>query len=189
MSDRRDRAHALRQKARGLSGQSVEVVTAPTLFPTPKPTAEYVIELADIGSGMRVLEPSAGTGALLDELPFAVDVVAVEIVYSLVRRLREKYPSYSIVEGDFLEVGRELGLFDRIIMNPPFDHGLDIKHILYARELLAPDGRLVAICADGPRQRETFEPITDLYEPLPEDTFAAQGTRVRTAIVVLDALL
>jgi protein-L-isoaspartate O-methyltransferase len=185
--DRRERALEMRRRARGLSDQKVEVITAPTLFPTPKATAEYVIELADIGPGMRVLEPSAGTGALLDELPFAVDVVAVEIMYSLVRILREKYPAYSIVDGDFLEVGRGLGVFDRIVMNPPFDHGLDIKHIIYARSLLSYGGRLVAICADGPRQRETFEPIADLYEPLPEDTFAAQGTRVRTAIVVIEA--
>jgi 16S rRNA G1207 methylase RsmC len=172
-----------------MSGQKVEIVTAPTLFPTPKSTAEYVIELADIGAGMRVLEPSAGTGALLDELPFAADVVAVEIMYSLVRRLREKYPSYSIVDGDFLEVGRGLGVFDRIVMNPPFDHGLDIKHILYARELLAPGGRLVAICADGPKQRERLFQLADIYEELPEDTFAAQGTRVRTAVVVIEALI
>ncbi len=187
MTDRRERAAAAMARARGLRAGKVEVVTAPTLFQTPKPTAEYVIELADISAGMRVLEPSAGTGALLDALPFVVDVVAVEIVYSLVRILREKYPAYSIVDGDFLEVWRGLGLFDRIIMNPPFDHGLDIRHILYARELLAPDGRLVAICADGPRQRDAFESIADLYEPLPADTFAAQGTRVRTAIVVLEA--
>ena len=51
----------------------------------------------------------------------------------------------------------ELGTFDRIVMNPPFDHGADIRHIEHARGKLKPGGRLVAICAAGPRQRERFE--------------------------------
>ena len=44
-------------------------------------------------------------------------------------------------------------------MNPPFDHGADIRHIDHARRKLNPGGRLVAICAAGPRQRERFEAI------------------------------
>jgi len=186
MSDRRERAEAALARARELKGQKVEIVVAPCLFPTPPAIARRVVELAEIEPDTRVLEPSAGTGALLDELPFAVDVWAVEIEYNLAKRLREQYPGHSIVHGDFLKVGRELGHFDRIVMNPPFDHGSDIKHIEYARDLLASGGRLVAICADGPRQREAFAEA-ELYEPLPEGTFASQGTGVRTAIVVLEA--
>jgi predicted RNA methylase len=136
---------------------------------------------------MRVLEPSAGMGALIDALPFVVDVVAVEINLGLAQRLRNLHPGISVIQADFLNVGMGLGEFDRVIMNPPFDRGLDIKHILHARELLATGGRLVAVCADGSRQREAFEPIAELYDSLPADAFEAQGTGVRTALVVLES--
>jgi tRNA A58 N-methylase Trm61 len=186
MSDREERAARARDRARALKGQHVEAVAAPYLFVTPKETAEYVVGLAGIEPGMRVLEPSAGTGALLDEIPADCGVTAIEIDLNLADNLGRLYDTVRVIHGDFLE--HEEGGYDRIVMNPPFDHGLDIKHILYARKLLAPEGRLVAICPDGPRQRETFEPIAELYEPLPEGTFAAAGTMVRTAVVVLEAL-
>jgi len=38
-------------------------------------------------------------------------------------------------------------------MNPPFENGADIKHIQHAMKMLKPGGRLVAICANGPRQQ------------------------------------
>jgi hypothetical protein len=52
----------------------------------------------------------------------------------------------------------ELGKFDRVVMNPPFDHGADIKHVEHARKFLKPGGRLVAVVANGPRQRERLLP-------------------------------
>ncbi len=183
MTDRQARADAALARAQGLRGQKVESVSAPCLFPTPPGVARYVVELADIEPGMTVLEPSAGTGALLDAVPKGCAVTAVEIVLSLADRLRRL--ERRVLCQNFLEYDEGLR-FDRVVMNPPFDHGSDIKHIEHARELLAPGGRLVAICADGPRQREAFAEA-ELYEPLPEGTFAAQGTGVRTAIVVLEA--
>jgi protein-L-isoaspartate O-methyltransferase len=186
MSDRRARAEAARNRARALEGQKVEIAVAPCLFPTPPEIARYVVELAGFEPGMTVLEPSAGTGALLDEIPKGCKIVAIEIDYALARGLSRRYesrPEILVIRDDFL---CRSGQYDRIIMNPPFDHGSDIIHIEHARELLAPGGRLVAICADGPRQRAAFAEA-DLYEPLPEGAFAAQGTGVRTAIVILEA--
>lgn len=184
MTDRHARAEAALARARGLRGQRVEAIAAPCLFPTPPAIARYVVELAGIEPGMSVLEPSAGTGALLDALPGECAVTAVEIDYRLFERLTRAYIKATMIRADFL--GLVPRHFDRIIMNPPFDHGSDIRHIEHARKFLAPGGRLVAICADGSRQREAFAEA-DLYEPLPEGTFAAQGTGVRTAIVVLEA--
>jgi hypothetical protein len=37
-------------------------------------------------------------------------------------------------------------------LNPPFGNADDIKHIMHAWKMLKPGGRLVAICANGPRQ-------------------------------------
>jgi hypothetical protein len=71
-------------------------------------------------------------------------------------------------------------------MNPPFKMGRDIKHILHARTLLAPSGRLVAICANGPRQRAKLMPIADEWHDLPEGTFKGEGTKVNAAICVFN---
>jgi methylase of polypeptide subunit release factors len=97
-----------------------------------------------------------------------------------------------VYPGDFLERGAwELGgKFDRIIMNPPFINGADIKHIKHALPMLKPDGRLVAICANGPRQQAQLKPIAEgsggFYEPLPAGTFKDKGTNVNTALLVIE---
>lgn len=75
-------------------------------------------------------------------------------------------------------------LFDRVIMNPPFENGSDIKHIRHALSFLKPGGRLVAICAAGPRQREAFQSEAEEWIDLPAGSFKSQGTDVNTAVVV-----
>src|SRR5207253_4915938 len=42
-----------------------QVITAPQLFPTPATLAARLVELAEIHEGHSILEPSAGTGALV----------------------------------------------------------------------------------------------------------------------------
>jgi protein-L-isoaspartate O-methyltransferase len=133
------------------------------------------------------LEPSAGTGALLQDIPAGTDRVAIEIVATLAERLRGMYVNTDVRCGDFLECNGDLGLFDRIVMNPPFaPNAADIKHVEHARKFLKPGGRLVAIVANGPRQREAFEPIATAWIDLPAGSFKDLGTNVNTAIVVID---
>ena len=171
----------------------VKVVSADQLFPTPPELAERVAELANILPGERVLEPSAGTGSLLRAVLATTsdaDVVAVEISADLARALAANPGdgSYSVRHADFLTLGpSELGNFDCVIMNPPFASGADVKHILHARTLLKPGGRLVAICANGPRQREALQPLADTWEELPEGTFKSSGTNVRTVLLTMRA--
>jgi len=134
-----------------------------------------------------VLEPSAGTGALVRAIPAGARVVAVELVANLARALGYMTPKVRC--GDFLAMNGELGTFDRILMNPPFDHGADIQHIEHARGKLKAGGRLVAICAAGPRQREQFEAIAAEWIDLPVGSFKEQGTNASTAIVVIETSL
>ena len=183
------------EKLREAAAAGVQVVTAPTLYPTPEHVAERVVELADVGPGMAVLEPSAGTGRLLDPL-FNADgtdvrnaggrLVAVELNARLAHTLRTTYAAADVRHGDFLEMNGELGEFDRVVMNPPFDRGADVKHVLHALAKLKPGGRLVSVVADGPRQREKLQPLASAWIELPAGTFAEAGTSVNTAIVVID---
>ena len=50
----------------------VQVVSAPQLFPTPTELAARMVELAEIEDGQQVLEPSAGTGAIVDAIRSAM---------------------------------------------------------------------------------------------------------------------
>lgn len=169
----------------------VKAVSAPQLFPTPRPIAERMAELAEVAPGMRVLEPSAGTGSLLGALGGRVfpggEFVAVEINRALADRLRTEFPLTSVHAADFTELGTDqLGTFDRIVMNPPFADGADIAHILHARKFLRPGGRIVALCANGPRQQAKLAPFAVEWENLPLGSFAEQGTSVNVALLIVD---
>jgi protein-L-isoaspartate O-methyltransferase len=112
----------------------------------------------------------------------------VEINPTLVAGLKEMADRRELADcrcGDFLEMNGELGTFDRIVMNPPFADAADIRHILHARAKLKPGGRLVAICANGPRQRAALGPIADAWIDLPAGSFKESGTGVNAAIVVM----
>lgn len=170
----------------------VQVVSAPQLFPTPPDVAARMVELAEIEPGHRVLEPSAGSGQLLGAICHdgpEVEAVAVEINADCARMLQLQqnagaYRGAIIRQQDFLECNGNLGEpFDRVIMNPPFENGADIKHIRHALGFLKPGGLLVAICANGPRQIEQLQPLADSWEELPSGTFA--GTGVRAAILTI----
>jgi 16S rRNA G1207 methylase RsmC len=90
-----------------------------------------------------------------------------------------------------LECNGDLGTFDRIVMNPTFANGDDIKHIVHALKMLKPGGRLVAICANGRRQNDKLRPLVEarcgIWEELSSDTFIGAGTSVRTVLLMLDA--
>jgi phospholipid N-methyltransferase len=171
---------------KGVLAAGVKVISAAQLFPTPPDIARRVVELADVQPGMTVLEPSAGTGALLDALGTHAGITAVEINSALAEALQSRYPRSDVRCADFLALGDELGTFDRIVMNPPFGHGTDIEHIKHAYRKLKPGGRLVAICANGPRQQELIGEICSAWIDLPAGSFKEQGTNVNAAIVVID---
>lgn len=175
----------------------VAVVSAPQLFPTPPDVARKLVRMAKIRPEHHLLEPSAGTGALLDALRlthlswggfFKSQPVAVELNVALANMLKEKYPWCEVIQGDFLDY-ETTRTFDRVVMNPPFKDGIDIAHIWHAYKFLNPRGRLVAICAAGSRQQKAFNfhaapHCFESWEALPDNTF--EGTGVRSAIVVLN---
>jgi SAM-dependent methyltransferase len=165
----------------------VQVVSAPQLFPTPPDLAARMVEAACIEPGDSVLEPSAGTGNILRAIGNAPDKVAVEVSPQLVEMLaRCGVSGLRVLQADFLECNGDLGKFDRIVMNPPFERGSDIKHIKHAMGFLKPGGRLVALCANGPRQNEQLKPLASEWEDLPADTFKEAGTSARAAMLVID---
>jgi len=175
----------------------VKVVAAPQLFPTPAPIVSRMIELAEIAPGDRVLEPEAGTGAIVDAILSApansrggeIGLTTVEINHDLANALRQRLAGRpevpGVICGDFLTL-TALGVFDRVIMNPPFANGADIAHIKHAAGMLTEGGRLVALCANGTRQNEQLKPLASHWEVLPAGSFREQGTGVSVALLVID---
>lgn len=179
------------------SKAGVTVVSAPQLFPTPEDLAARMVNEADLEPGMTILEPSAGTGRILDAILAAdlisgysnpTDIIAVEINATLSNALMSRYNGVNVLTMDFLDYPVAEPFADRILMNPPFKNGSDIKHVRHAIELLKPGGRLIAIMAGGTRQQDYLKTLDEdvWFESLPAGTFAESGTNVRTLLVCYD---
>lgn len=163
-------------------------------FPTPESRADWIASEADIQPDMYVLEPSAGNGVLAEAARKAggnVDVVELE------QQLRDilKEKGFNVVGSDFDEFAPDK-LYDRVLMNPPFSHDLDIKHVQKAFEHLKPGGKLVAIVSTmaGERSnkrnqafREWLNELGPSEEKLPEGMFkdSMNPTNVATKLPTL----
>ena len=153
------------------------IAVADGLFLTAEAIAAQMVALLDPKQGATVLEPSAGTGRLIDAIQ-ALDrgcrITAVENCKELVKVLYEKYQTITLRESDFLKT--DLGKFDCIVMNPPFRRGTDVVHIRKALGHLNPGGRLVSLCYNGSAQNKALKPLATTWEVLPPGSFKESGT-------------
>jgi phospholipid N-methyltransferase len=168
-------------------------VSAFNLFQTPPAVAARMVSLAGPLDGVRVLEPSAGLGRIYRAIREESDceVVMVEQSADCCRELYGQTEAGRLVQDDFLlcDAERLGGLFDVVLMNPPFKQGRDIKHIRHALTLLRPGGLLVGLCFNGNRQNKQLKPIATTWEPLPADSFRESGTRASVVMLTISAPL
>lgn len=107
---------------------------------TPEWLANHMAQLIGVRSGMRVLEPSAGHGALaIAARKLGAHVMCIELNQERVDVLRGL--GFATLHHDFLRVGTPANM-DRVIMCPPRDA---FPHIQRALSWLAKDGRLIAL--------------------------------------------
>lgn len=116
-------------------------------YPTPLSLAKRAWAKFKDRDFKRVLEPSAGTGALIKAMPnfdsrygSKVSVDCIEIDMSKHPHLRE-LPGVKVVGHDFMKYGGA-SLYSHAIMNPPFRSGA--QHVLRVWEQML-DGEIVAI--------------------------------------------
>jgi predicted RNA methylase len=120
------------------TGEFVDPKKLYQFFETPPELAARLVEMAAIEPGMKVLEPSAGKGAIagavVEVMPDHVhQLICVEVNPSMAERLRERF---TVMEADFLGVTfRPERLFERVVMNPPFAGQADIDHVRHAFDL------------------------------------------------------
>ncbi|NVB43627.1 methyltransferase [Pseudenhygromyxa sp. WMMC2535] len=108
--------------------------------PTPEDLAKRVVDAAEIEAGMRVLEPSAGAGALASEIRARHPDATLHLI-ELSPTLRDMLceDGFEVIARDFCAHVPERP-YDRIVMNPPFERQQDVEHIERALGMLAPVG-------------------------------------------------
>jgi len=161
--------------------------------PTPAELADAMVARAELANGMFVWEPEAGSGNICEAVRrYGVDVEleACEVSYELRNLLKMK--GIPVVGFDMLEHTPERP-YDAILMNPPFEDGQDIKHIMHAYKQLKEGGVLVAIAGEGAfgsrKPCVTFKGWLDALgadiEKLPRDTFYESGTTVASRLITI----
>jgi predicted RNA methylase len=201
--DRKAKAHVFKGDAAEalddviLTGEITDAKKEFQFFETPAPIVNRVLREAGLDQTSRVLEPSAGNGAIaLRAAEFAAEVVCIELNDVCVKALKGLAPPNMIVHhsGDFLEV-EPLATFSHVLMNPPFSKGQDARHILRAFEWLRPGGRLVSVASPGVlfRRDRVYQELRELIarydgktEELPEGSFVSSGTNVNTLLLTID---
>ncbi len=118
-------------------------------YPTPPDTAARLMAMLDLPLQLPILEPSAGTGNLIEALRHTdrrwtryddCDFHCIEINLERAASLRGK--GLTVIWSDFLTFNPIIP-YGSIIMNPPFHDGA--KHLLKALSVLADGGQVAAI--------------------------------------------
>ncbi|HTR86212.1 MAG TPA: DUF4942 domain-containing protein [Reyranella sp.] len=166
-------------------------------FPTPEAVASTVIEGAQLyrpkdEPPLVVLEPSAGTGNLAylaADQGCVVDCIEIDGVRASALRHSRRFRRVQM--ADFLSIAPR-PIYDRVVMNPPFDRERDIDHVVHALKFLKPGGCLVAVMSAGTEFRETRKArgfremvlrLNGQFHDLPEGSFSSVGTDINTIVV------
>jgi predicted RNA methylase len=179
---------------------------------TPRPVAERLVAWAvgqpdlPAGPGVRVLEPSAGDGAIasvVTEWHPAVSLTCVEPDPGRAGTLKaDGFLVHPVDFRDYHSLAAEgaAAPFDGVVMNPPFtEPGKPrawAEHVTLAYDLLVHGGRLAAI-VPASVEHSTVRAVADLrawvtaaggsWKMLPDGVFRESGTDVRTSILTVTA--
>lgn len=192
--NRKSKGHVFEENPKDLidnliiTGEVTDIKKEFQYFPTPRAIAQNMIDMADIKLNDRLLEPSAGQGAIADLFPKGNPYVLIELNDKNGKILKDK--GYDVYITDFLE-SNYIGV-DKVIMNPPFSKQQDIDHILHAFGMLNEGGTLISIVSESTFYRENKKSVSfrkfleinnaEIFD-LSEGAFKESGTMVKTRII------
>lgn len=142
----------------------------------------------------KVLEPSAGTGAIIDAIHRSCKDVVVDCFELMPenKELLSKKNNIKILGDDFTTY--TLDLYDKIIANPPFSNNQDVKHVKRMYEHLKEGGIVAAImschwkiarekeCVDF---RKWLEDVGGKIYDIEGGAFQTSGTGIETTAVII----
>lgn len=111
-------------------------------FPTPPAVIRQLLQQANLQDGLRILEPSAGKGAIARK---------IYELWNCTIHCVEKNPDfnemlqlfgYKVIGQDFSNLTPQ-PIYDRVIANPPFDR--QMSHIQQMYKWLKPGSKLVTV--------------------------------------------
>ena len=178
-----------------MSGRRCNLKKDYQYFSTPPELADWLVSLSDVRAEHAVLEPSAGTGAIVNAIHRACPDVTVD-VFELMpenRQTLERMPGITLAGEDFTQgVPR---LYDRIFANPPFSGNQDIRHVRMMYDALNPDGGEMCVITSrhwvtAPEKeclhfRDWLQEVEAEMHEVPEGVFAESGTDVATMVIVI----
>ena len=165
-------------------------------FATPEPLGFKMVEWLNPNPGNRMLEPSAGHGAIARWFPETTKNVMIEPSIDLSSKLAI-YSKGDIIRNEF-ESYWYGNKFELIAMNPPFGNSgkKAMEHLSKACSQLTRGGVLLAIIPDGPSMQKRLDMF--MQDPknreylltgeilLPPCTFKRAGTTVRCKIIRIE---
>lgn len=185
-------------------------------FETPPALADELVARLPVAAlrrpaGLRVIDPSAGNGALLDalhrrltrlDIPHDVTQWAAIEPQSACKKVLASKGYQVLACDDFLEYIPSHGAavlpldqrYDVCLQNPPFTQGQATMHLSHALEQgLAENYALIQPASFGFRARRAERGLRTLVMSLggevfenDPDAFASSGTKVRTLSIIID---
>lgn len=165
-------------------------------FPTPDIVADFLVKLSQIHHGHKVLEPSAGQGAIAKAIYRAhpkIPIYCYEIS-ELNQKFLKQCINVIVMGNDFFDPKPGDIKYDRIIANPPFSKNQDIDHIYAMYDILKPGGLMVTLAsrhwefAQGKKEksfRGWLIAKNATVESLPMGTFKESGTNIESRIITI----
>ncbi|WP_226898276.1 class I SAM-dependent methyltransferase [Mangrovicoccus algicola] len=165
-------------------------------YPTPQPVIDTLMREYGDMTGRRVLEPSCGTGNIMDAMR-ATGAMVLGIEVHAGRAAEARAKGHRVHVANFLQVpapDKDSDRYDAVVMNPPFAGKHYAKHVLHAIKFLKPGGVLRAILPYTAREHGLLPAPksnrygwNDAWKDLPIGSFRASGTGVNTVIYTYTA--
>lgn len=191
-----DRAKAF-YFARGKKTAKNKAAEGVDYFATPEPVGYKMVQWAGLKDGDRVLEPSAGHGAISRFFSPNTDNTIIEPSSRLAPQAQMNTDNAKLINGYFedLHIGNK---YDAVTMNPPFGTGgkTAVEHVAKAFKHLRNGGRVIAIIPRGAMADKRFNTWYESDDAkdahmvgevlLPDVTFERAGTKVATRVIIID---
>lgn len=116
-----------------------------TIRKTRQMVIDQMLSGVNIPDGSRILEPSAGSGDLVEGIynyNSKVDVDCVELNKTLRESLYDE--GYNVIGKDFLNL-KPNPIYDFVIACPTYKDCIDTEHIMHMYEFLKPNGKIISL--------------------------------------------